>query len=485
MYLLHHHHHHPITLTRISSTNTTSTTNQIMSLVTFTIGADAELASVEDICDALARQQQYVVGYIPPNQRQYGKGEQGGVFLSMVHLTLPWSVLDTIDKGKDENEEMVVVVVVGEDDMDCSTSTLHYWKTPPNISLENSDMIPKKFTKLLKRELLHYKRWISMAQGSVGNSSTATTMSKMEVVDFRGLKLYIGRGELVPRPSSGILVEEVMKHLIKLVDSSSSLSTVRILDLGCGCGALLLATMKEFMLKRGYDAGYDCIGVGMDLDANALEWARQNAHVVMNRNVTTGGADADPDPDADTRNISCREEEDPYEMVKTLSCGVPWVDTPRSSSSYSSFSSSTSRAQVAFLQADFGSLHTLPIRSALPPQGFHVILCNPPYLPRTTNKKSSSTTTTRGRITVEEDRALYAGDDGNDAYRALASSLSLCNPFLLASRGVLCVQLPGACSIHRRKCIAEIFRKAHCGWDAYEAPPDQRGIVRCLLVINQ
>jgi hypothetical protein len=51
---------------------------------------------------------------------------------------------------------------------------------------------------------------------------------------------------------------------------------------------------------------------------------------------------------------------------------------------------------------------------------------------------------------------------------ALATSLSLCDPFLLAPSGggIFCVQLSGVCSIHRRMLITDTFQKVHTLWMA-------------------
>lgn len=448
-----------------------------MSLVTFTLSAQY---SVDQICTHLAKEGKYVVGYRPSTQHQPSsiqEPREGGVFLSMAHVTLP-ACLTLL------GDEIVTEYQDGE----------MYYNLSPQIDLENksSSMIPKKFLKLLKREQLHWDRLVSIQRTEMKEHVGGDMFQKEEngkeqshVVEFRGLKLRIGRGELVPRASSGILVREALRHLTRK-EGNSVKNFVGILDLGCGCGALVLATMSEWLKtkkrnksgitkkKGSQNDGVYCLGVGIDLDANALEWARYNGE-----SITLGEESLMDDHDSEDRCGSL--------TVHSLSCGEPWVDPSNLTSSSSSSSSLlSSEAHLALLQADFGQLHTPSIRSVLPARGFDVILCNPPYLSSSkpvTRTTITASKKTRSRITLEEDRALYAGDDGKDAYRAIASSLSLCDPSLLAPGGIFCIQLPGACSPQRRHSIAKIFT-AKPGWEAYEAPPDERGIVRCLIVRN-
>jgi methylase of polypeptide subunit release factors len=115
--------------------------------------------------------------------------------------------------------------------------------------------------------------------------------------------------------------------------------------------------------------------------------------------------------------------------------------------------------------ADFGRLHTVLAGSQ-----FNVILCNPPYL---------ATAVCEGRTTAEGGLALSAGDDGLSAYRALAQSLRLCTPSLLAPGGALLLQVPA--SSRARAEVAAIFRGNNFFVED-NAVPDHRGVARCLVV---
>ena len=79
--------------------------------------------------------------------------------------------------------------------------------------------------------------------------------------EFWSLEFLLSDETLVPRPESETLIEAVLKSF----DKNDSL---RLLDLGTGCGCLLLSLLKEYPRS---------IGVGIDISAGAIETARRNA----------------------------------------------------------------------------------------------------------------------------------------------------------------------------------------------------------------
>lgn len=77
--------------------------------------------------------------------------------------------------------------------------------------------------------------------------------------EFWSLPLALGPATLVPRPDTETLVEAAL---------ALSLAPRRILDIGTGCGAILIALLGERP---------DSLGVGTDLSVDALRIARANA----------------------------------------------------------------------------------------------------------------------------------------------------------------------------------------------------------------
>ncbi|MBS0385881.1 MAG: peptide chain release factor N(5)-glutamine methyltransferase [Proteobacteria bacterium] len=81
---------------------------------------------------------------------------------------------------------------------------------------------------------------------------------------FWTLDLNVSRAVLTPRPETEFLVEEALKAL-------APTSPARILDLGVGSGAVLLAVLAERDLASG---------IGLDISADALDVARGNAETL-------------------------------------------------------------------------------------------------------------------------------------------------------------------------------------------------------------
>jgi len=82
--------------------------------------------------------------------------------------------------------------------------------------------------------------------------------------EFWGLDLALSAATLVPRPDT----ETVVEAALALAREGSLAPPRRLLDIGTGSGALLLALLTEF--PQGF-------GVGSDIDADALLTARENA----------------------------------------------------------------------------------------------------------------------------------------------------------------------------------------------------------------
>lgn len=82
------------------------------------------------------------------------------------------------------------------------------------------------------------------------------------VQNFMGLEFAVNEHVLIPRQDTEILVEEVMQHLH---------DGMRILDMCTGSGCILLSLLYY---------SNDCSGIGVDISADALQVAEQNAERV-------------------------------------------------------------------------------------------------------------------------------------------------------------------------------------------------------------
>ena len=81
--------------------------------------------------------------------------------------------------------------------------------------------------------------------------------------DFCDITLMVRSPVLIPRPET----EELVQHLLKDLPSTES----RILDVGCGSGAILLAALH---------ARSKWTGIGIDIEREAVKLSRENARLL-------------------------------------------------------------------------------------------------------------------------------------------------------------------------------------------------------------
>lgn len=197
--------------------------------------------------------------------------------------------------------------------------------------------------------------------------------------DFWTLTLNVTRDVLTPRPDTETLLDAAVEHFGKA-------GPKRILDLGTGSGALLLAALDEW---RGAS------GVGVDISAEAIEVARGNARAL----------------------------------------GM--------------------EARTEFRIGDWG---------AGLGERFDLILANPPYI-------STRAMLPRDVLDHEPHLALFAGEDGLDAYRLIAPQIAgLLGPDGMAAIEIGFDQGTSAAALFEAQGLAVMLRR------------DLAGRSRCLVV---
>ncbi len=89
-------------------------------------------------------------------------------------------------------------------------------------------------------------------------------------VEFYGLRIAVGRGVLIPRPETELLVEEAAKTVFaRQAHQPVSLQPApAILDICTGSGCIALALARQFP---------QAIVIGTDISAKALQYAKKNA----------------------------------------------------------------------------------------------------------------------------------------------------------------------------------------------------------------
>ena len=101
----------------------------------------------------------------------------------------------------------------------------------------------------------------TLARRRIAGEPVARILSRKE---FWGLPLHLSPATLVPRPDTETVVELALEIARECAPERAS----RIVDIGTGTGAILLALLHELP---------DAFGVGTDISLEALQTARRNA----------------------------------------------------------------------------------------------------------------------------------------------------------------------------------------------------------------
>ncbi|KAJ3228527.1 hypothetical protein HDU81_006126 [Chytriomyces hyalinus] len=245
--------------------------------------------------------------------------------------------------------------------------------------------------------------------------------------EFRGLVFKVSPAVMIPRASSGILVESAVA--VFLESNSVVPKSITILDMGTGSGSLLISTVAHLeasLLKNGVSQT-DCVsGIALDASSEALSVARQNldAHGLLSR--------------------------------------------------------------VRIHLGTFGSVCEVfsNVTASNPVQ---IVLCNPPYLSPRIKKVTSIDASL---LNEEPAVALFSGDTGLEAYQEIMGGIRLADDQFgykgFAKNCVLVLEIGHGCSERVKKifvdgiCSVELELSGRC-WDFVAFKRDHRKLERCLI----
>lgn len=147
---------------------------------------------------------------------------------------------------------------------------------------------PEKFQLLRTREQKFWRRNLNreleeLKKAGVNTAAAAEYLDSIETAEGskkKPLAYVLGKKEfcghtfkvtescLIPRPSSETLVEATTKYLNSTTTTNENGTTMRVLDIGTGCGNLLLSILHRLP---------NATGVGLDISQQALQVAQENA----------------------------------------------------------------------------------------------------------------------------------------------------------------------------------------------------------------
>ncbi|KAJ3249352.1 hypothetical protein HDU78_003137 [Chytriomyces hyalinus] len=245
--------------------------------------------------------------------------------------------------------------------------------------------------------------------------------------EFRGLLFKVSPAVMIPRASSGILVESAVS--VFLEKNSGLQKSITILDMGTGSGSLLISTVAHLaasLLKNGMSET-DCVsGIALDASSEALAVTRENL---------------------DAHGLSSR---------------------------------------VKIHLGTFGSVSDIfsNVTASKPVQ---IILCNPPYLSPRIKKVTSIDASL---LNEEPAVALFSGDTGLEAYQEIMGGIRLADDQFgykgFSKHCVLVLEIGHGCSERVKKifvdgiCSVEL-EKSGRRWEFVALKRDHRKLERCLI----
>jgi methylase of polypeptide subunit release factors len=298
----------------------------------------------------------------------------------------------------------------------------------------------------------------------------------------------------MPRISSEIIVKTALKYLEILIqkysnqkiNSGNNYRRIRIMDLGCSSGALILPVVAKLceMIRetcKSYDDnlldqhikcgertgshtmnGWHIEAVGVDIDNESLLLALENVKLNCDKFMTD--------------IVTCSHSDGDYNSETVIT--EPLKDLSESSPK----SMTQSTLNFHFVCEDFSRVHrfaVIPLGIPDPSKiwdpnvrlGFDVIFSNPPYL---------GAAAISGRVTPEGPRCLVGGPTGTEAYQTILGAVRAGDARgpLLRPGGVLILQLPGK----HDKMVGHLQKIARSeGFEVLEVLKDNRGITRCMV----
>lgn len=206
--------------------------------------------------------------------------------------------------------------------------------------------------------------------------------------DFHDVVIKIRQPCLCPRPETEELVEYVAKDIRKMLDQrrkssyddSNNNNKIRVLDVGCGTGAISIALAKIFSKE-------DVEFVAIDIAEEAIELTKENVKFILDEGHGRG-KEGDKDDGGDTTGTNSN----------TIT-----------SKKYQVFLSSA----TDFTNGDNGDDDDSHYKF-----GFDIIVSNPPYIPNQDMKTLSEDV-----IDFEDYGALCGGEDGMNVIRDIVQRL--------------------------------------------------------------
>lgn len=132
------------------------------------------------------------------------------------------------------------------------------------LDKERTFLLAHDETLILARDL---KRYLSFLARAEKNEPIAYIIGKKE---FYGRKFFVGKGVLIPRPETEILVEHAIENISK---SSHLKKKCTVIDVGTGSGAIIISIYLS--LKPAQRKKIDWYA--LEKESVALHYARKNA----------------------------------------------------------------------------------------------------------------------------------------------------------------------------------------------------------------